>query len=113
MQEYMAMWKNFTNFSGRTSVRGYWMVMLFNIVISFVLGLLGGFLGLFTVIAYLYSLVAFIPGLALSIRRLHDINKSGYWLFIGLIPGVGAIILLVFSLKASVNGDNKYGMSQV
>lgn len=54
----------------------------------------------------LYALAALIPGIAVSVRRLHDIGRSGWWLLIGLIPLVGAIVLLVFYVQDSQPGDN-------
>jgi uncharacterized membrane protein YhaH (DUF805 family) len=57
----------------------------------------------------LYSLAVLIPGIAVSVRRLHDINRSGWWLLIGLIPIIGAIILLIFTAKDSQPGENQYG----
>ena len=57
----------------------------------------------------LYSLAVLIPSIAVSVRRLHDINRSGWWLLIGLIPIIGAIILLIFAAKDSQPGENQYG----
>jgi len=57
----------------------------------------------------LYSLAVLIPSIAVSVRRLHDINRSGWWLLIGLIPIIGAIILLIFAATDSQPGENQYG----
>jgi len=57
----------------------------------------------------LYSLAVLIPSIAVSVRRLHDINRRGWWLLIGLIPIIGAIILLIFAAKDSQPGENQYG----
>ena len=62
-------------------------------------GLLGG----------IYSLAVLLPGLAVAVRRLHDIGKSGWWLLIALVPFVGAIILIVFFVKEGDPGSNEYG----
>ena len=107
--------QNYATFTGRARRSEYWYFVLFNILVSCVLGALGrmagdGFLGtVFSGVSYLYSLAAFIPGLAVAWRRLHDIGRSGgYWFFV-LIPLVGPIILLVWLAKAGDAGDNAYG----
>lgn len=113
MQEYLALWKNYFNFKDRTTVRGFWMAILFNVLVAFVLTALAFMADALTFLYPLYCLAAFIPGLAIEVRRLHDINKSGWWLFIAAVPLVGAILLLVWFCKASVDEDNKFGTAQV
>ncbi len=103
MNEYLAMWKNYVNFTDRTSVRGYWMAVLFNILISLGLGILSEFLSVFNYVAALYSLAVFIPGWAILIRRLRDAGKAWPWVFIMFIPIVGQIILLVFLCQGTKN----------
>lgn len=93
--------KNYTNFSGRSSRSEYWWVMLFNMIISAIFTIIT-----IPVLTGLWSLVTLIPGLALAIRRLHDVGKSGWFLLIGLIPLVGVIILLVQYLKESEPANN-------
>jgi len=106
--------KNYAVFSGRATRSEYWFVFLFNLVVGAVLGLFSGLFGdsflgaLFSGISGLYSLAVIIPSLALSWRRLHDVGKSGAWYFIGLVPLVGFIILLVFYCTDS-KPDNEYG----
>lgn len=113
MQEYLALWKNYFNFKDRTTVRGFWMAILFNFVAALVLSALAFMADFLGFLYPLYCLAAFIPGLALEVRRLHDINKSGWWLLIAAVPLVGAILLIVWFCKASVNDDNRFGMTQV
>ena len=96
MQEYLAMWQNYANFSDRTSVRGYWMAFLFNLIAALILGVITSILPFLGFVAGLYSLAALIPGLALTVRRLRDAGKAWYWIFIALIPLVGTILLIVF-----------------
>ena len=97
---YVDMWKNFANFSGRTSVGGYWWAYLGNIIVSIVLGLIG-----VEVLITVYSLATLIPTLSIAVRRLRDAGKSWGWLFINLVPLVGWIIFIVLLCKPSVN-DN-------
>ena len=106
--------KNYAVFGGRATRSEYWFVVLFNMIVNAVLSVLGGLFGdsflsvIFSGIVTLYSLAILIPSLALCWRRLHDIGKSGVWYFIGLVPLVGFIILLVFFCTES-KPDNEYG----
>ena len=97
---YVDMWKNFANFSGRTSVGGYWWAYLGNIIVSIVLGLIG-----VEVLITVYSLATLIPTLSIAVRRLRAAGKGWGWLFINLVPLVGWIIFIVMMCKPSVN-DN-------
>ncbi len=103
MEEYKKFWKNYTNFSGRSTRRDYWLVVLINMVVSGILSYISPALG------GIYSLLTLIPSLAILFRRLHDANKSGGWIFISLVPLVGWIILIVFLATASVDEGNQYG----
>ena len=100
MQEYIEMWQNFANFSGRTSVRGYWMAWLINFVISAVIGVIAGFLKL-DIVSTLYSLAVLIPGLSICVRRLNDAGHTWKSLLLMLIPIVGWIIVLIRLCKKS------------
>lgn len=112
---------NYVNFSSRSQRSAYWWWTLFQIVVALVIALLegggsfsrgGGAMqfavagGIFSTI---WSLVNILPGLALSVRRMHDIDRSGWWLLIGLIPLVGAIILLVWFCSRGTVGGNRFG----
>ena len=109
---YVEVLKKYAVFTGRARRKEYWMFALFNIVISLVLGLLGRvpMIGMvFSIIGGLYSLAILVPGIALAVRRLHDTNRSGLLLLLGLIPLVGAIIIVVFTVQEGTPGDNPYG----
>ena len=97
---YVDMWKNFANFSGRTSVGGYWWAYLGNIIVSIVLGLIG-----VEVLITVYSLATLIPTLSIAVRRLRDAGKGWGWLFINLLPLVGWIIFIIMLCKPSVNSN--------
>ena len=101
MQEYLDMWRSFADFSGRTSVRGYWMAVLFNFLAALVVGFLDGLLGL-GFLAALYSLAILIPMLAIGIRRLRDSGRNWAWIFIILVPLVGWIIYIIMLCQPSV-----------
>ena len=91
MNYYIECWKKYVEFSGRARRKEYWMFVLFNVIASFVAGVIDGVLGT-VMIGSLYSLAALLPGLAVCARRLHDTDRSGWWMLIALIPVVGIIV---------------------
>ena len=101
MSWYLAVLKKYATFSGRARRKEYWMFVLFNIIFSIVATILDGVIGTrdpdtgYGIINGLYSLAVLLPSLAVVVRRLHDIGKSGWWLLIALIPIIGTIWLLV------------------
>ena len=101
MKEYISMWQNFANFQGTATVRDYWMAYFINFVIGLVIGTVAGLLPALSFIASLYSLAAFIPGLAISVRRLNDAGHTWKSLLWVLCPLVGWIIVLVRLCKKS------------
>ena len=109
MNWYLEVLKKYAVFSGRARRKEYWMFFLFNIIIAFVLGFVEGLVGGPGVLGTLYGLAILIPGIAVSVRRLHDTNRSGWWLLIGFVPLIGAIVLLVFMVQDSKPGENQYG----
>lgn len=91
---YKDMWSNYANFSGRTSVAGYWWAFLANVIV-------GTLIGFIPFVGFIYGLAAIVPGIALTVRRLNDTGKSWTWILISLIPLVGGIILIVMLCKPS------------
>jgi len=110
MKEYLDMWKNYANFKGRTSVRGYWMAFLFNFLATLVCTAAGFLLmrggAPVNLPQYLYMLAALVPGLAVTVRRLRDSGRSWTCIFFALIPLAGAVILIVFLCAASEPGPD-------
>ncbi|HEX4036864.1 MAG TPA: DUF805 domain-containing protein [Acidobacteriaceae bacterium] len=118
MEWYRMALQKYAQFDGRSRRMEYWMFALINAVIYFVLyaagfaAILAGqkFIGLLLfVLCGVYALATIIPGIAVSIRRLHDTNKSGWLILICLVPLVGGIILLVFMAIEGNPGPNLYG----
>ena len=103
-KEYIAMWKNYVNFSDRTNLRGYWMAVLWNVLAGAVIAGIGAALKT-DALSYLYSVAALVPGLAITIRRLRDTGKDWKYIFMGLIPIAGWIIMVVYMTKPSVPDD--------
>ncbi len=100
---------NYANFNGRARRQEFWMFVLFNLIFSAVAGALDGMFGTMF-ISGIYGLAMFLPGLAVSIRRLHDTDKTGWFLLLGLIPVVGLVLIYFFIVEGD-NGSNKYGNS--
>lgn len=96
-------------FTGRASRSEYWWWVLFTFVISAIVAAVFGDGTAGKIVSSLVGLAFLLPGLGLSVRRLHDTGKSGWWILIGLIPLVGAIILLIFFIKDSDPATNAYG----
>lgn len=109
MNWYIDVLKKYAVFNGRARRKEYWMFVLFNLIIAFVLGFIEGLAGGPGVVGLIYSLAVLIPGIAVSVRRLHDTDRSGWWLLIALVPLIGAIVLLVFMVQDSNPGENQYG----
>ncbi len=108
--------RRYAEFSGRSRRKEYWMVVLFEIIVLVVLSIVESVLGLTGMVAGAYGpltalflLAVLIPGLAVGARRLHDTNRSGWWLLLGLVPLIGAIVLIFFFASDGTSGDNQYG----
>ena len=110
MNWYVKVLKNYAVFSGRARRKEYWMFALFNFIFALVLSLIGVLtFGMLYILAILYGVAVFVPALAVAVRRLHDIGKSGWYYFIILIPLAGPIWLLVLMCTDSQPGGNKSG----
>ena len=110
MNWYLDVLKNkYALFSGRARRMEYWMFTLFNVIISFALGFIEGILGGPGILGLIYGLAVLIPGIAVTIRRLHDTDRSGWWLLIIFVPIIGALVLLVFMILEGTPGENQYG----
>ncbi|AUC84265.1 DUF805 domain-containing protein [Polaribacter sp. ALD11] len=107
--------EHYADFNGRARREEYWMFVLFNAIVSILLvAVFGGIAAVLEspgilFISYIYFLGTFIPSLALTVRRLHDVGKSGWFLLIGVIPLIGSIWLLVLYCTDSENGTNQWG----
>ena len=114
MDYFLQALKNYAVFSGRARRKEYWMFMLFQMLFAFAAILADHLLGTDMnggggAIYLLYTLALFIPGLAVAVRRLHDVDKSGWFLLIVLVPLVGMVWLLVLDCTEGKPGDNEYG----
>jgi uncharacterized membrane protein YhaH (DUF805 family) len=106
--------QKYVDFSGRARRSEYWFFVLFYVIVRLVANIIDaiigtrGFAGNQGLLGTLVALALLLPGLGVGVRRLHDTGRSGWWLLIGLIPLVGAIVLIVFFVQDS-QPDNQYG----
>ena len=100
---------HYVKFDGRASRPAYWWWFLFTILVAVAASIIDAAIGSFGVISGIAGLALLLPGLSVAIRRLHDTDHSGWWVLIGLIPIIGFIVLLVFYLRQSDPGENRYG----
>ena len=117
MNWYLKVLKQYADFSGRARRKEYWMFVLFNMIFAIVAMILDNVLGIaMEGIGYgplygLYALAMLIPGLAVAVRRLHDVGKSGWMTLIAFIPLIGSIWLIVLMVTDSNAGENQYGQN--
>ena len=117
MNWYIKVIKKYVTFSGRARRAEYWYFILFNFLIAFAIGFVEGFVGAISgadssrisIWSSLYNLFVFLPSLAVSVRRLHDTGRSGWWIFINLIPIIGWIIYIIYLCQDSQPEENQYG----
>lgn len=102
-------------FDGRAQRAEYWYFTLFYILAYFAVTIVDRVSGSFDaeqgmgILGAIYALAMLIPALAVGVRRLHDTDRSGWWLLLGLVPVIGAIVLLVFMVLDGTPGDNRFG----
>jgi len=117
MYWYLTVVNNYAGFSGRARRKEYWMFLLFNMIFAFVAAIIDNVVGTaspelgYGVFYGLYTMAMIIPGIAVMVRRLHDVGKSGWMYFIIFIPIIGVIWLLVLLVTDSYSGENQYGQN--
>jgi uncharacterized membrane protein YhaH (DUF805 family) len=115
MDWFVECMKRYAVFAGRASRREYWHFSLVYLLISVILSIFDAMIGKFSLAAGmgllsgLFTLAAALPALGVSIRRLHDTGRSGWWLLITAVPLIGIIVLIVFLSMRGEAGDNRFG----
>ena len=99
---------HYTKFEGRASRPAFWWWFLFGILVAIAANILDAIIGT-TIVSIIAALGLLLPNLSVGIRRLHDTDRTGWWILIGLIPLIGLIVLLVFYVQQSDPGENRYG----
>jgi uncharacterized membrane protein YhaH (DUF805 family) len=109
-QAVQSVLSQYVGFSGRARRSEYWWFFLFNLIIAIAVAIVDAAIGS-TILGILVTLALLLPGIAVTIRRLHDTGRSGWWILIALVPLIGAIVLIVFACQDSQAGVNQYGPS--
>mgnify|MGYP000558940537 CR=1 FL=1 len=114
MDWYLKVLRNYIGFGGRARRKEYWMFILVNIIFTFVLGLLDKMLGWQRaggegILTTIYGILVFLPWWAVQFRRLHDTDRSAWWLLLGLIPIIGTLVLIYFMVCNGQQGPNRFG----
>ena len=115
MNYYLSVLKKYAVFTGRARRKEYWYFFLFNMIASLILGFIDGLTGMYNpaiglgVLGAIYTLAVILPGIGVTIRRLHDTGKSGWWFLIVFIPIIGPLTLLVFFVLDSDPQENRFG----
>ena len=114
MNYYLDVLKKYVDFTGRARRTEFWMFLLINFGIVSILYTIEHSLGLAKgkengIFSSIYELFIFLPTLAVVVRRLHDLNKSGWWVLINFVPIIGSILLLIYEAREGDAGTNQYG----
>jgi uncharacterized membrane protein YhaH (DUF805 family) len=109
MEWYIGVLKKYAVFDGRSRRKEYWMFFLFHMIVVVGLVIVESIIGTFGLLAGIYGLGVLLPAIGVTIRRLHDTGKSGWWIFISLVPVIGGFWLLYLMVIEGTAGDNQYG----
>lgn len=119
MNWYLEVLKKYAVFNGRARRKELWFFVLFNIIASIILRIVDGVLGISIggqggvegvgILSLIYLLGVIIPSIAVTVRRLHDIDKSGWWFLIVFVPLIGGIVLIIFNVLPGTQGPNRFG----
>ena len=109
MNYFLDAYKQFANFDGRASRKQYWMFYLFYLIGYIFFAIIDGLLRTGGLFIALFALVSLLPNIAIITRRLHDIDKSGWWQLVIFVPIIGAIVLLVFLVMKGTETENRFG----
>lgn len=125
MNEVITVYRRYVQFEGRSGRREYWIYFLFYVVACAVLAIIDNMIfgasrsitsgagwsmsGGFQPLTSIFAVVSLVPGIAVTVRRLHDTGKSGWWALVGLIPLIGWIWVLFLCAAKSEPGANAYG----
>lgn len=118
MHWYFTVLSKYASFAGRARRTEYWMFALVNFIICIVLAIVAAVMGsgsksalMIDLVVLGYCLLILLPSIAVTVRRLHDTGRSGWWFWIQLVPIVGGIILFIFTVLDSTPGNNEFGPS--
>ncbi|CAH2603070.1 putative inner membrane protein [Rhodovastum atsumiense] len=105
--------QRYVDLKGRASRSEYWWFILFTVLVSFICGILDmvldSVIGTGDLLLPLGTIALLVPSITVAVRRLHDLDRSGWWVLLGLIPVIGEIILIVWFATPGSPGPNRYG----
>jgi len=111
MHWYLEVLRQYAVFGGRSRRTEFWTFMLFHLIVLLFLRIIDGVFGTSGAISSIYALGALLPLIAVSVRRLHDTDRSGWWLLAVFFPFLGVVVLLLFMAQESDPKSNEYGPS--
>ncbi len=109
MNWYLGVWKKYAVFSGRATRSEYWYFVLINVIVSIILVFTDRVSGSGGLLNGIYSLAVFLPSIAVTARRLHDTDRTGWWQLLFVIPIVGFVVLIIFLAMDGTPYENRYG----
>ena len=118
MKYFFLAFKKWNDINGRANLKEFWYFVLFSLIFSLLIGFVDGILMVISgqeitddslgVLGTIYSILIFIPNITITVRRLHDVNKSG-WNLLWYITIIGILFILILNVLKGTEGDNKYG----
>ena len=115
MEWFVEAMRKYAVFKGRARRKEYWWFLLVYLLISLVLTVFDGIIGKYDaqsgmgLLSGLFGVATFLPGLAVAVRRLHDTDRSGWWVLITVLPVIGLLIFVIFMARAGTPGENRFG----
>lgn len=114
MDWYINVLRNYVGFGGRARRKEFWMFILVNIIFAFVLGVLDKMFGWQRaggegILTTIYAILVFLPSWAVQFRRLHDTDRTAWWLLLLVIPVIGWLVIILFSCQDGTPGENRFG----
>ena len=115
MEWYFRVLAKYAVFRGRARRKEYWFYILFNVIFSIILAIVDMSMDTFDpktgvgLFGTIYAAVLILPSMAVTVRRLHDIGRSGWWMLIPIVPILGAILIFAFLVQDSDPGENRFG----
>lgn len=118
MKYFFLAFRKWNDINGRANLREFWFFVLFSLIFSFLIGIVDGMLIYISgeeiaddslgILSIIYSILIFIPNITITVRRLHDVNKSG-WNLLWYITIIGMLFILILNVLKGTEGENKYG----
>lgn len=109
MEAVTSVFRRYVDFQGRSPRSELWWFILFYFIVYIVLAVLAGIAPVLGILTFIFGLAVLLPTLAVEIRRLHDLDRSGWWILLGFIPIVGALVLIYWFCLRGTPGDNRFG----